>query len=422
MNFPHSLFPFSGYHVKHIKVPDDPNGAVRVYLERHEKRPLLCRCCGRVMHKVRGYERAQAEDLTTVGRKTFIHFRRLKARCDGCRKTRLESCDFISKASPHLTTRLAFWLYRLCEIAPVARVAELAEQSKMTLWRVDLAQLQASFAYYDIPEVRHLTVDEVYAKAHHDEECDENRNDRFFTIITCLATHKVVWVEKSRRKAALDKFFEQLGPERCALIEVVATDQHEDYAQSIKQYCPNASHVLDRFHLMKNFEEAINETRKLLFKMLPQKEVRQLARPKFKYIFLKKADRRSDSETQHMAKVMKDNEAFFRLELIKERMLTLFDAKSSEEALKTFEEIGQWIWEAGFPQLKSWWINLSKKWSTVANYFKFRVTSALAEGVNNVIKALKRRAYGFNNLEYFKLKILQICGFLNSRHLAKKNF
>lgn len=56
-------------------------------------------------------------------------------------------------------------------------------------------------------------------------------------------------------------------------------------------------------------------------------------------------------------------------------------------------------------------------WATVKNYFRFRVTSALSEGINNVIKMLKRRAFGYRNMEYFRLKILQVCGYLNSRFI-----
>jgi transposase len=59
----------------------------------------------------------------------------------------------------------------------------------------------------------------------------------------------------------------------------------------------------------------------------------------------------------------------------------------------------------------------SPHWARLANYFRYRVTSAVSEGINNVIKALKRRAYGYRNMEYFRLKILQQCGYLNSRHI-----
>ncbi|MBI2604687.1 MAG: transposase [Deltaproteobacteria bacterium] len=42
-------------------------------------------------------------------------------------------------------------------------------------------------------------------------------------------------------------------------------------------------------------------------------------------------------------------------------------------------------------------------------------------GVNNVIKALKRRSFGFRNMEYFKLKIMQVCGYLNSRYATRES-
>jgi hypothetical protein len=119
---------------------------------------------------------------------------------------------------------------------------------------------------------------------------------------------KVVGVEPSRRKAALDSFFKKIGEERCALIEAVATDEHDDYLKSVEEHCPNAIHILDRFHLMRHFEEAINDTRKLLVKMLPQAAVKKLAHGKFRYIFLKRDEKRSALEKGHMDKVMKDNE------------------------------------------------------------------------------------------------------------------
>ena len=43
--------------------------------------------------------------------------------------------------------------------------------------------------------------------------------------------------------------------------------------------------------------------------------------------------------------------------------------------------------------------------------------AALSEGINSVIKMLKRRAFGYRNMEYFRLKIMQVCGYLNSRYV-----
>ena len=148
-------------------------------------------------------------------------------------KSRLEVVNFLSDETPHLTKRYSFLLGRICEISQIARVAELMVHSKMTMWRVDLERMERYFESYTLPpNLTHLSVDEVYAKATKGD--GENRNDFFFTVITDLKSGKVIWVQNSCRKSALDAFFRVLGSVNYAGIEVVATDQHDDYAKSIQ--------------------------------------------------------------------------------------------------------------------------------------------------------------------------------------------
>lgn len=220
----YQLFPFAGYKVRHIRLKEDPNSPFRVFLDRNDDKPFLCHACGYPMTSARGKQRRMVEDLRMAERRTFIHFTQLKGRCSRCHKTRVESVDFISHETPHLTRRYSFLLGRLCEISQTARAAELMGHNKMTMWRADLERMMRYFENYTLPpNLTHLSVDEVYAKATREE--DENRNDQFFTVITDLKSGKVIWIEKSRRKAALDAFFKILGAENCAKIEVVATDQ-----------------------------------------------------------------------------------------------------------------------------------------------------------------------------------------------------
>jgi hypothetical protein len=51
------------------------------------------------------------------------------------------------------------------------------------------------------------------------------------------------------------------------------------------------------------------------------------------------------------------------------------------------------------------------------NYFEYRATLAFSEGTDSEIKSLKRRIFGFRNMDYFKLKTLLICGCLNSDYI-----
>jgi transposase len=103
------------------------------------------------------------------------------------------------------------------------------------------------------------------------------------------------------------------------------------------------------------------------------------------------------------------------METIKEAVYQVFSEATEKEAEATSEHLGKWIRDAGIPDLKRWYANLSRKWGHVAAYYRSSTTSALSEGVNNVIKSIKRRAFGYRNMGYFKLKIMQVCGHLKSK-------
>jgi len=394
------------------------DGRIEVYLNRKPDAPQPhCYRCGTELQAHRGKHRMRLEGMPILGFRFYLHFWREKAHCPRCKKARSEAIAFVAAETPHLTEDFAFWIGRLCEIAPVSRVAELTGQDETTTWRLDLKRMQRMLAHYRIPEVTHLSVDEVYARRK-PKHAGESRDDRFFTVISDLKTRRVIWVAESRRKEALDQFFLLIGKEAASRIEVVAADQHEGYAASVREHCPNATLVWDRFHIMQGFEEAVNETRKDLHtEQARGSEMHRLTRGGYRFLFLKKAHRRTPEERTHIEDVMNENREFAKLELIKERMLSFFDEPDEESAKRVFEEVGDWSFQSRFQPLMRWYNQLEKGWETLRNYFRYRVTSSLSEGINNVIKTLKRKAYGYRNMEYFRLKIMQVCGYLNSRYI-----
>ena len=176
--------------------------------------------------------------------------------------------------------------------------------------------------------------------------------------------------------------------------------------------------MLPATYLVPNFNEVANELRKDVFSYAEKKaDIKRLTQGKFRYIFLKKSSKRTNDEKVHLEEAMKQNWYLSRLELIKERFHQFFAEQDLEVAWKVFDEIGDWVNELGYPPLIKWWESLEKNWDTLKNYFHFRVTSALSEGINNVIKSLKRQAFGYRNMDYFQLKIMQRCGYLNSENM-----
>ncbi len=409
------FFNFENYNVRDLK-EFLSDGRLEVHLERNQEAERVCHRCGeRLSGLRRGDHFMRVEALPVLGHRCYLVFRRHKYHCFTCKKARSERVEFLSEHTPHLTKDLAWWIGRMCEIAAVSRVAELNGHDGYTTWRLDYAHMITLLSGYRIKPPRAISVDEVYARR---PKPGESREDCFFTVVSDLHTRKVIWVAVGRSKRALDEFFRVLGPQASQGIEVVATDQHEAYRSSVLEYAPQATVVWDKFHVLQNFEVAVNETRMDLHqKTPPNLKARGLSRGRNRYVFLKRASRRTAQEARLIEQVIKDNEGFLRLEIIKERMLSLFDEPTETAARFIWEEIRTWVDKSGFIHLKRWFEQMDKNWTKLAAYFQYRVTTSLSEGINNVIKAIKRRAYGYRNMGYFRLKIMQVMGYLNHRYI-----
>lgn len=418
MRLPHFLSKLiPGFEVADLKEWRQ-KGEIEIYLKKREDEGLKCLCakCGGELGHSHGRYPLKIKSMPIFNFATYVCIWREKRYCFNCKKVRSEKLDFISEESPHLTREYSWWLGKMCEFSPVSKVADFTGNDAMSVYRLDFERMRRMFQNYKIPSFKKISVDEVYArkKSYYRKE---SRDKRFFTVICDLDSRRVLWVSDSRSKGALDEFFKVIGPERCREIEVVAADQHDPYRASVKENCPKAVFVWDRFHVMQTFEMAVNDDRMWLNQHVCQGEMKRLTRSKFANLFLKKADRRTKEEERHLKDILKENTSFCYLEIIKEGMFQIFESLTEEEARNKFEQLGIWIHQEKLHSLMNWWKNLNQGWDTFKNYFKHRVTSSLSEGVNNVIKTLKKRAYGYRNMAYFKLKILQVCGFLNSKYI-----
>lgn len=392
---------------------------LEIHLEHDGTRHPVCRSCEWPLGAIKDRYRIKARHLRVMNWSTSVVFYRYKRFCENCEKVRSEKVEFLSPTSSHVTMELAWWLNRLTEITSVLSVSKLESIDKQACYRVDKFILRRLMQGYRIPTPKAIGVDEVYARSPRQQKENETRDDLFLTVIVDLKTHKVIWVSQSRRKEALDEFFMLLGKENCKKIEVVATDQHDGYAASIREHCPNATQVWDRFHLVQQFNEALNEDRKREYEDLDPEsknysELGALMRGRYKYIFLTKASKRIGADKEHFNHVAQLNEKISRLEIIKEHFHKIFDCQDEITAQIMMAEIYEWSFQA-----RAWtifkWVKALREESRFWNYFKFKVTTSINEGVNRVIKGIKWQAYGYKDMTYFALKILQKAGYLNSQ-------
>lgn len=409
---------FQGFDVEDVKEFRNEQ-RLEIWLKKCDGKVHLCSHCGGKLGHQEGRYIVRAQHLKVCSWQLQVCFWREKRWCERCKKTRSELVEFLCPKSPHVTLELSWWIHRLSEISTVLQVSNLESLDKMLCYKIDHYILKRLLQGYKIPKVTHIAVDEVYARSRKQKKKHETRDDLFMTVIVDIHTHKVIWVADSRRKEALDEFFKILGEEACKEIKVVATDQHEGYSASVNEYCPNAVVVLDRFHLVQNFNEALNEDRKAeLNNIDPEGQMGDLMNGKYRYIFLTKAQNRTKKDQKHIATVTRLNKKMAQLEIIKEHFHRMFDAPDVDTARVMLAEIYQWTMDIHAKNIFNWILNILKDirfW----NYFENRFSSGVVEGINRAIKTLKWQAYGYKNMDYFKVKILQKVGYLNSKHASK---
>jgi transposase len=142
------------------------------------------------------------------------------------------------------------WLATQCSKTAITQVMRIA-------WRTVGAIITRVWADIDAAQdrfagLRRLGIDEISYKRHH----------KYLTVVVDHDSGRLVWAKPGRDKATLASFFDQLGPERSALITHVSADGAEWISTVVAKQCPQAVRCADPFHVVQWATEALDEVRR----------------------------------------------------------------------------------------------------------------------------------------------------------------
>jgi transposase len=281
------------------------------------------------------------------------------------------------------------------------------------VYRIDKRILEKMFKerLEPTPLSENISVDEVSYKKHH----------RYLTNVIDVDEKVVVWNAKGRKAKVLDEYYASLPGNGSKRIKTVALDGARTFISSTRSWAVNALIVLDRFHAVNKVNTALELVRKAELRQARKdenKDLIELTNCKQRFILLKKKHNLTERQNTTLAKLCQINEPIYKGLLLKEDFLSIYDSK---DAVQAKERIDAWIDKARESQLQPFLSlaqSVTDKSQLILNWFKHRISSAISEGFNNKIKRLKRMAYGYRDIEYFKLKIHQHCGYLNPRRFS----
>jgi transposase len=111
-----------------------------------------------------------------------------------------------------------------------------------------------------------------------------------------------------------------------------------------------------------------------------------------------------------LRELLRANKSLSAAYILKEDFRAVFDEEFSVIAREDLKDWKRRAMESRIPEIADFVKTLNRRRYGIQNYFQRRITNSLPEGFNNVVKTVKKMAYGFRDSRYFRLKILRRCG------------
>lgn len=383
------LYSFSGYKFCDSFVDND---SILIVLKRTGKTGK-CPVCGKRCRDIHKKRKRRIRDLDLAGSRAYVWFSYFDIVCS-CGYEGVEELDFVESYS-RFTKRFEEKVITFCEVMCIKDVAKELRVGWETVKNIDKRNARKYVADLEYVSPKQIGVDEIaYEKGH-----------KYLTVVRDVDLEKVIWVGKGRKRETLDLFFKELGIEKSWNIHVAVCDMWDAYISSI-QANTNASIVFDKFHIAKVVNEAVDKVRRKEFAKADLQERKNMKHKRF--LILSRQKNLKSEKTEQLNQLLEQNNTLYESYILKEQILDILDSEKQGAKIR----LNTWlknVFSTGIDQLQQVAKRICNYLYGIYNYFDHKITNAQSEGFNNKINIIKRRAYGFKDIEYFKLKILQTC-------------
>jgi transposase len=380
--------------VTHVEETDD---SMVVYIDRLGRRLLRCGVCRQRCREVHS-KRPEREWLDLSMRRLPLKLRYCPRRID-CPRCGVRVEDF-PWAEPwaRVTTALAN------AVAVLAR--ELSWQGTARQYGLNwksVATIVKRAVQYGLrnrarPPVHVIGIDEV----------SRRKGQVYLTVVYDLARRVLLWVGEDRTEEAVRKFFTvEMGRRRCRTLQVVCMDMWAPYASLVRQHAPNAQILFDRFHIVKHLNEAVDTVRRELWRKLTSKE--KVTVKGSRWLLLKNPWNLSNDQQERLSTLVGWNMPLMRALYLKESFQLFWDYKQPKRAKEHLQKWTNSTMRSKLEPFKKFARMLRSHLDGILPWTRIRLSNGAVEGMNNKIKSISHRSFGFRTAEYFIAAIYHCC-------------
>jgi len=196
-----------------------------------------------------------------------------------------------------------------------------------------------------------------------------------------------------------------------AQVEEVTTDMWTAYVEAAREaFGPRVRITVDRFHVMKGFQEQLDAARRHIQRSLPQDAAKALKG--MRWLLLKNWEHLTAEEREELAEIKRLFPALGQLHDLRESFRQVFENRSKSVKAGR-DRLQKWIAEArrlGMQSLERYCKTLEHWMDPIVNYFVTRESNGQTEGFNHKLRGILWRAFGMPNFKHFRSRILDACG------------
>jgi transposase len=238
-----------------------------------------------------------------------------------------------------------------------------------------------------------------------DEIAQHKGHGSYRLIISAPELGIILDVLKERTKEAFCAWLQQRGKEWCDQVEILCADMWDAYHEAAAIWLPKAKRVVDRFHVMKNLNDALSKARRSI-----QNQADEATKALLKgcrWWLVKNRENLDEEDQTNLEQALVASQELKVCYQLKEDFRDWFNQEHDRESAERL--LNDWIARvkaSSFRALKAFVKTLQNWKEPILNYFDGRHTNGFAEGVNLKIRLIHRRAFGYRNFQQFRLHIL----------------
>ncbi len=356
--------------------------------------------CSNCHKRAPGYDRKPARKWRHLGLgrcPIWLTYAPRRIDCPRC-GVRVEELPWAAPAS-RFTHDFEEMTAYLARITDKTKVTEIMGISWVTVGSIVERIVSGRLDPERLDNLRRIGVDEFsYRKRH-----------RYITVVVDHDRQRVIWAGEGRSAEVLEGFFGGvLGIDRCFNIKEVTIDMAGSYIKAVENWLPQADIVFDRFHVQRLASDAVDEVRRSMVREIKDpEEARSIKRSRF--ALLKNPWDLTVSQKMKLSEVQHSNKRLYRAYLLKETLAKALDYLQPKRANGALRGWLAWASRSKLKPFVKAARTIRQHFDGVIAYVKTRLTNGLVEGLNNKLRMIARRAFGFHSA-----KALIAMLFLNS--------